>query len=296
MSLPLTVVRTLLPLRKRSTESAETLHAAIAERSGEAPVPAGVRRSVRITERLVNGLPVVRLDPLRERDGPAPAHLIYAHGGCYTFGILGLHWQMLAHLVRISGTGIDVPLYGLAPEHTADEAYELYEQVYQQATAESPGKVFLGGDSAGGGLALGQALRYRDRGLPAPRGLILISPWVDVTMTNPGIAPLERLDPMLAPAGLMEAGRLWAGDRELRDPMISPIYGELSGLAPVHTYVGDHDILAADAKELTRRLILAGNDAELRLTRGGFHVFPAVGILPESRLALARIAKVLQSA
>jgi acetyl esterase/lipase len=305
MSLPLAVVRGLLPLIPRSTDSADSLHEAIRSRKGEASVTDAVRKVAHVSERDVDGMRVVRLEPRHAHRsdgrggdgrpaGPRP-HLIYTHGGCYTFPLRGLHWDLLARLIRAAGVSVDVPLYGLAPEHTASDAYPRLERVYRDAVASHEGRVFLGGDSAGGGLALGQALVFRDAGLAAPRGILLISPWLDVTMTNPGIADVAPRDPLLAVPGLVEAGRLWAGDLDVRDPRVSPLYGDLEGLAPVHTFQGDRDILAPDAFEATRRLKRAGTAAELRLTRGGFHVFPAVGVLPEAKLAVRRMAAILGS-
>jgi epsilon-lactone hydrolase len=292
MSLRMAVTRGLLRFRPRSSTSVETLRAALAKRGPDAPVTKAVERVAVVTTSTVNEQTVVHLTPRRA----APSgHLIYTHGGSYAFPIIGLHWNMLAALVEQSGVSVDVPLYPLAPEHTADETYELLDRVYREAVAAHGPRVFLGGDSAGGGLALGQALRYRDADKILPRAIILIAPWVDVTLTNPGIAEVAPRDAMLAVPGLVEAGRLWAGDLDVRDPLISPIFGDLSGLPPVHTYQGDRDVLVADAKELTRRILRAGGQAELRLTRGGFHVFPAATWTPEARRALGRMAAVLRS-
>jgi monoterpene epsilon-lactone hydrolase len=291
MSLLLTATRRLLFLRTRSTISEKSLMKAIAKRGGAAPVTRAVKRVAHVNEVLVDGRRVIRLTPRGRATGN---HLIYTHGGCYTFPLIGAHWGILASLVARSGVSVDVPLYGLAPQHTATEAYDWLEKVYDEALDEFGPRVFLAGDSAGGGLALGQALRYRDTGRPAPLGVLLISPWVDVTLTNPGAAAIAPLDHMLASPGLVAAGRLWAGDLDPRDPLVSPLYADLSGLPPVHTYQGDHDILYADAEELTRRILRAGGLSELRVTRGGFHVFPGAPWIPEARVALTRMARVLR--
>ncbi|BDZ52010.1 hypothetical protein GCM10025867_42510 [Frondihabitans sucicola] len=99
---------------------------------------------------------------------------------------------------------------------------------------------------------------------------------------------------MLGAPGLAAAGRLWAGDLDPRDPIVSPLFGDLSGLPPVHTYQGDHDLLYADAEELTRRILRTGGLTELRVTRGGFHVFPGAPWIPEARLTLRRMSRVLR--
>jgi monoterpene epsilon-lactone hydrolase len=291
MSLPLTAVRRLLALSPRSTDSAESLHRAIDERGAEAPVPDSVHRAVDVSETIVEGARVVRLEPR----GAAPSgHLIYLHGGCYTFPIIARHWQLLARLVQTAGISVDVPLYLLAPERTALEAHGMLDVVVDRALAEHT-RVHLGGDSSGGGLALASALRRRDAGGAQLRGLLLIAPWLDVTMTDPRIAEIAPLDPMIAPAGLAEAGRLWAGDLDVRDPLVSPLFGDLAGLPQTLITVGDHDILFADAVEAARRMHGAGSPLELRITRGGFHGFPLVGALPEARLAVRRMVGLLGS-
>ncbi|MCU1529172.1 MAG: hypothetical protein JWP75_2935 [Frondihabitans sp.] len=292
MSIRMAVTRGLLRFRPRSTESVETLQRAIAKRGPDAPVTSALERVAEVTTSTVNEQTVVHLIP---RHTAPSGHLIYTHGGAYTFPLIAPHWGILATLIEQAGVSVDVPLYPLAPEHTADETYELLDRVYREALAAHGTRIFLGGDSAGGGLALGQALRYRDADKILPRALVLISPWVDVTMSNPGIAEVAPQDRMLAVPGLVEAGRLWAGALDVRDPLISPLYGDLKGLPPVHTYQGDRDIFVADAKELTRRILRAGGQAELRLTRGGFHVFPGAPWTPEAKRALSRMAAVLRS-
>ncbi|ROQ39592.1 acetyl esterase/lipase [Frondihabitans sp. PhB188] len=292
MSVLLSATRRLLVLRGRSTADAETLRRAIDNRGTAAPIPAGLRKVASVTEELVAGHRLVTLTPL---SNPSGAHLVYTHGGCYVFPLVGPHWGILAGLIARTGVSVSVPLYGLAPEFTAVDAYPFLNEVAERARDVHGDRVFLGGDSAGAGLALGQAMAQRDAGLPPARGVVLISPWVDVTMSNPRVQELAPLDHMLAPAGLMEAGRLWAGGLDLRDPRVSPLYGDLSGLPPVHTYQGDRDVFLADAELLTRGIRDAGGEAELRITRGGFHDFPGAPWLPEARLALDRIADVLRS-
>lgn len=291
MSLLLTATRRLLVLLPRKSTSAASLHRAIGRRRGPARIPASLRRIAHIEEATVDGYRVVRLHPRGTASG---AHLLYTHGGTYAFSLVGPHWTILTSLLAATGATITVPLYGLAPEHHATEAYVLLEKLYEEAVTSHGDRVFLGGDSAGGGLALGQALRYRDEGRPAPRAVLLISPWLDITMSNPGITAIAPLDHMLAAPGLVEAGRLWAGDLDPRDPLVSPLYGDLAGLPPVHTYQGDHDLLYPDAEEAHRRILRAGGESHFHLTRGGFHDFPGAPWIPEARVALANMAAVLR--
>ncbi|MFG2727818.1 alpha/beta hydrolase fold domain-containing protein [Streptomyces canus] len=250
----------------------------------DAPLPAALRRSCTITTDTVHGRQVITLTP---KSGRSNTHLIYTHGGAYIYPMLRMHWAIIATLIRHTGARVTVPLYGLAPEHTADDAYGLLEAVYRTVTEQAgDDPVFLAGDSAGAGLAVGQAIRYRELGLQAPDGLFLFSPWVDVTMANPDITALTSLDPILAPQGLAAAGRDWAGDRDTTDPLVSPLYDTLKELPQMFIYQGGHDIFLPDAEEFAAKAEAAGTKVSLSIYPAAFHVFIAAPWTPEARHAL----------
>jgi len=292
MSISMALTRFLLRFVPTTTETAQTALRFAQERSSPAGIPGRLRRLATVEESTVNGRRVVRLSPRAPGRDPG-AHLIYTHGGCYLYPIQSVHWRILGTLVRDSGVSVTVPLYGLAPEHTAEEAYALLDVLYDEAVARHGDRVFLAGDSAGGGLALGQAVRYRDSGRTAPAGVLLISPWLDATMSNPRVPELARLDHMLAPAGLVAAGTWWAGALDPRSPLVSPLFASLDALPQVTVYQGGRDIFAADATLLCERIATAGGDVRLRFFPGAFHVFPAAPWTPEARDALRDAAAVL---
>ncbi|GAB2968050.1 hypothetical protein GCM10023080_033580 [Streptomyces pseudoechinosporeus] len=249
-----------------------------------APVPAALRRSCSIATDTVHGHQVITLTP---KSGRRNTNLIYTHGGAYIYPLAGMHWRIIATLIRRTGARVTVPLYGLGPEHTADDAYQLLEDVYR-TVAERAGNdpVFLVGDSAGAGLAIGQAILYREKGLRAPNGLFLFSPWVDVTMSNPDIAAITGLDPILAPQGLAAAGGDWAGARSTTDPLVSPLYDTLEKLPQTFIYQGGHDIFLPDAKKFAAKTNAAGTKVDLRIYPAAFHVFVAAAWTHEARHAL----------
>ncbi|MEU7295132.1 alpha/beta hydrolase fold domain-containing protein [Streptomyces exfoliatus] len=148
----------------------------------------------------------------------------------------------------------------------------------------------------GGLKALRQAIRCRDEGLRSPDGLLLFSPWLYVTMTNPGIAAVTELDPMLAPAGFVAAGRYWADGRSTTDPLISPVYDTLRDLPPTYIYQGGHDILLPDAEKFAAKARAAGTHVVLRVWPTAFHVFVGAGWMPEARQALRDAADRIKSA
>jgi monoterpene epsilon-lactone hydrolase len=254
-----------------------------------APIPDDLRAMCELREAQVHGWQVFTLRP---RTGASPLHLIYTHGGAYVAPLLAAHWSIIGRLIEKTGASATVPLYPLAPEHTYRTTYTLLEQVYREVTASTPaGRVVLCGDSAGGGLALGQALHYRDIGLPLPGRLVLFSPWLDITMSNPGAAAVEKDDAMLALPGLVEAGRWWAGRDDPRSPLLSPLFGDLSGLPPIDVFQGTHDLFIADARVLQERVTAAGGEIHLYEYPGAFHLFVGATFTPEGRDAFEKVAQ-----
>jgi monoterpene epsilon-lactone hydrolase len=257
-----------------------------------APLPRSLRNRYEVDRSIVAGNPVITLTP---RQHPRAGHLIYTHGGGYVWPLVSAHWMLLDHATRDTGVTITVPLYRLAPESGVDAAYAMLSAVYTGLVEQTDGSdITLAGDSAGGALALGQAISYRDRGLPAPKQVILFSPWVDVTMTHPALPGLEAVDPMLRTRRLILAGELWAGGTDVRDPRISPLQADLRDLPPVHVFQGGRDLLAADAHVLAHRLREAGNRVTFELAHAGFHVYVGAVWTPESRAALGQVRRLLR--
>jgi acetyl esterase/lipase len=106
------------------------------------------------------------------------------------------------------------------------------------------------GDSAGGGLALALAQKIKFEGLPSAGQVILLSPWLDITLTNPAITEIDRMDPFLSVKGLKKAGLAYTGQGDANSFMISPINGDLNAIGKISIFVGSRDLLAADARKL----------------------------------------------
>ncbi|MFJ8093029.1 alpha/beta hydrolase [Streptomyces griseofuscus] len=266
----------------------ERLREALRHNPPDAPVPESLRRSCLVSTGTVDGHEVITLTP---RSGPTGTEVIYLHGGVYVRPLVSAHWRIVEDLVedliRRTGATFVVPLYGLAPRYTADDAYRFLDTVYErvvQRTGDRP--VFLAGDSCGAGLSVGLAIHCRNEGLRPPTGLILFSPWLDVTMTNPGIPALTKLDPMLAPAGFVAAGQDWAGGRSVTDPLVGPLHDTLEKLPPITIHQGGHDILLPDAEKFAAKARAAGTHVDLRVWPTAIHVFVGAGRTPEARQAL----------
>lgn len=213
--------------------------------------------------------------------------VLYLHGGSYFAPPNIFHWDMLTRIAEAAGVRIIAPLYPRAPVHTSSAAYNLLYELCEGFEFD----LFMG-DSAGGGLALGLAQSFRADGLPFPDELILLSPWLDVSMENDEMRQFEPVDPMLGIYGLKRMGKLWAGSLDVRDPKVSPIYGSFEGIKRLSIFVGTHEIFYPEVMRLGK--LLDGTDTEVNLTVGDemTHVWVAYP-MREGREAVSQIAKII---
>ncbi|WP_327116114.1 alpha/beta hydrolase [Nocardia sp. NBC_01730] len=249
--------------------------------------PAGLRRRHLVTVRTVEGFPCYTVAS-RSAAAESAKALIYVHGGAYIHQITHQHWRFISRLVD-AGCRVEVPLYGLAPQHVYGEAFPLVTAVHRNLLDHYPPEsVIWAGDSAGAGLALAVTQTLPESGLPMPARLILLSPWLDITMSNPQIRQVEQHDPWLSSAGLIEAGRAWAGGDDPHDPRLSPINGPIAGLPPLDVYIGTADVFDPDARRLREMAEQASVAIRLTEVDGAFHVY-ALAPVPEARAATQAI-------
>ncbi len=269
------------------TDGPRAVFRAVGRPRRAASMTRSVRRLAHVHEDLVNGQRVIRLTP---KSHPSGHQVMYLHGGGFIAALSIAHWWVIASILRNSRATVTVPLYGLAPENTVDDAYHLLDAVYSSIIRLADKKrVFLMGDSAGGSLALGWAQHCRDEGLRCPDAVVLVSPWVDITMSNPGIPPVVKKDPMLGVSGLIAAGQLWAGSYDLSDARVSVLSGRMYDLPPVYIYQGTHDLLYPDSMSLAQKITDARGSVELRIYPGAIHDFVCATMTAEARSAMRRI-------
>ena len=214
--------------------------------------------------------------------------VIYLHGGAYVNEIMIPHISFCDRLAKkISGT-VFAPLYPLAPNHTYDETYEILEKLYRHLL-EQEKPITIMGDSSGGGLSAAFAEYLAANDLPQPDNLILISPWVDVSMSGK-YDDVEK-DPMSGVEGLREMGKAWAGDLDLKDYKVSPLFGDVSKFPKTTIFVGTHEQIQHDVTDFYNKLKDNGIDAELNLGEGMNHVYPVYPLVPESKEAFNHIVE-----
>ena len=238
-----------------------------------------------VTRRTVQGFDCYRVTP----HGRTPDRaVVYLHGGSYISEITSQHWSLISRLAA-AGARVEVPIYGLAPRHSYREAYGLITAVYRDLLDDAPARVVsVMGDSAGGGLALGLVQSLRGLGLPHPGRLVLICPWLELTLSNPAVAHVERRDPWLSREGLLEAGRAWAGGDNPGDYRLSPLNGRMHDLPPVDLFIGTRDIMCPDVLRLRDHLDAAGVPVNLTVASGAFHDY-VLAPVPEGRQAVNTI-------
>lgn len=285
MSLSMRFIAAFLRLTaKPKMATAELARLSMAEPKGRSAPPDKLLERHNVTCRRVNGFDCWTVTP---RTGGRRAAM-YLHGGAYIAEIAPQHWDFVSALAD-AGVRVEVPIYGLAPRYTYRQAYPFLTQVYRDLVTDTgTAAVDVAGDSAGAGLALGLVQSLPDAGLPAPRRLILISPWLDLTLTGEGITRAATRDPWLSPEGLIAAGTAWAGGDDRTQPQLSPINGPLTALPPIDVYIGTRDLFLPDVRRFAYLAARSGAPVMVQECPGAVHVYPLVPA-PEGRSAAQRI-------
>jgi acetyl esterase/lipase len=220
--------------------------------SSPAKIPNKIKSKLKIDTFLVSGQKVYQFEP---KNNSSKKTVLFLHGGGYVNNIFRQHWIFCAKLVEKTNCRIIIPDYPLAPKSNYLDAFSMLDTIYQNLLKETDvANIILMGDSAGGGLAMAFAQKLKIKNQPQANQLILIAPWLDVTMSNPDIELIQKKDPVLHAPVFIPAGAKWAGNSSTKNPLISPIYGSVDGLGKISIFIGTHDILLADCKILKKNL------------------------------------------
>ena len=235
----------------------------------------------------------IDVDWLRPKKADKSKVILYLHGGAYVIGSRRTHRQMVSHIARAAGVTAVLPEYRLAPEHPFPAAIDDAVAVYR-ALLESgfkPEDIVISGDSAGGGLSVATLLALRHAGDPLPAAAVLMSPFLDVTASGESATTRADQDPWFQVTDMAVVARYYCPDEsKWRDPLVSPVFANVSGLPPMLVHVGDDEILLSDSTRLVEKLEAAGIDVEFEIFPHMWHVFQMfVGKMPEGKKAVAKI-------
>ncbi|HUP90799.1 MAG TPA: alpha/beta hydrolase fold domain-containing protein [Solimonas sp.] len=250
-----------------------------------------VARGNRFDQIDLGGVPALRAQPAQTPERT----VLFFHGGAYCIGSPQTHRGLISHLARAARAAVYAPRYRKAPESPHPAALDDALAAYRGLLAAGATRVALAGDSAGGGLALALAHAIRDQGLPQPTALVLISPWLDLTLAGASHAERAARDPLLSGRWLADSARHYAG-ADTGNPAVSPAFGEPAGLPPMLIPVGSEEILISDSEDLAGSAAEAGVPVQLHEFDGMWHDFQLhAGLLRESDEAVAEIAEFLRA-
>jgi epsilon-lactone hydrolase len=225
-------------------------------------------------------------------DGHSGRAILYLFGGGFAIGSPATRRKTAGHLALAAKARVLVPNYRLAPEHpfpaAVDDAVRAYEWLF--AHGAGPSETVVAGDSAGGGLAVSTVIAVRDRGLPTCAGIVAISPWADLTCSGGSMTNRAATDIECTRAGLLKMAAWYLGGADPCQPLISPVFADLTGLPPLLCLAGGDETLLDDTIRLVRSAGMAGVDATAVIMAGMQHVFPIwAGAFPEADVAVALI-------
>ncbi|MBD0323473.1 MAG: alpha/beta hydrolase, partial [Aldersonia sp.] len=221
---------------------------------------------------------------------PREGAILYFHGGAFVTCGVNTHRPIVASLARRTGLPVVNVDYRQLPKTkisgSVDDCLAAYKWLIEQGA--DPRKTVFAGDSAGGFLVFATALKALEAGLPAPAGLVGISPLLDLDCEAKLAHANAKLDAFVAPRGLSAVCRIDGRIDGVLDPLLSPVNGTLADLPPALLLVAEEELLRCDSELMAQRLRAAGVPVTLQLWRHQVHAFPAVAPnLPESRAALA---------
>ena len=209
--------------------------------------------------------------------------ILYLHGGGFTCGDLGYSTGVGSLLAVQTGTRVFCAAYRLAPENpypaAPDDVLEAYRYLLDKGYDAS--HITLCGESAGGGLCYTLCLRLRELGLPMPCGIIAISPWTDLTASGESYTLNRDNDPSMTEELLTFFADSYTKDR--KNPLVSPLFADLTGMPPSLIFVGGDEIMRSDAEEMHKRLLSAGCKSQLITAPERWHAYVLYGLTEDQK-------------
>lgn len=222
-------------------------------------------------------------------------HIIFFHGGAYIFKASRSHWILAEKIVKKSFCRMTLVDYPLAPEHNYEETFTAISGAYEKLINQYPeDNLILMGDSAGGGLAFAFTQKLiEEKHKKNPAKIILLSPWLDMTMSNPEIKKQESLDYILTVKMLRNAGMQYSNGDNMNHYLLSPINGELKDIPETIVFYGTEELFYPDCKRLKSMIASDKQNIifkEYRKMQHDWAIFP----IPESKQVVNEICEFIK--
>ena len=229
---------------------------------------------------------------IKQKVTPSEKLILFIHGGAFISGPGKHHWDSIKEIHKNTPNTIWLCDYPKAPEFKIDEISKNLDLVYSKAIEKfKANEITIIGDSVGGTLATALVQRLVKNDLALPKQIILISPVMDASFSNPEISLIDKTDPMLSKTGVLSAKKMCAKNNDLKNVMISPIHGSFDFFPKTILFLAENDITYPDQKIAEKKLKLSNIATEVVIGKNMPHIWPLLPIMSESKLALKKITK-----
>jgi len=238
---------------------------------------------------IINTFKAEWITPIKGDDLPI---VLYLHGGGFCAGSIETHRIYLSHFSVLTQTRVLCIDYRLAPEHpypaALEDALTAYYWLLHQGISSQ--RLFIAGESAGGGLALSLILKLRDTKAILPRACIALSPWADLCHQGASFIDNNCKDIVLNAPALPKAAAYYAQQNDLCNPYISPVYAHYDNLCPILIHAGTHELIFSDAVTIIKKIKVTKGNVDYELWNKLFHAWHySAGFLPEAKQAIVNI-------
>lgn len=219
--------------------------------------------------------------------------ILYIHGGGHVFGSPKTHSAMLAQLAKRVGCEAILPVYPMSPESKFPTSLNTIRAAYDEVLGQGmrPSQIVIGGDSAGGNLALALLAQLLADGAELPAGVFAFSPLTDMTFSGASFQTNAGADVILPAERAAEMAQMYLDGHDPLDPLASPLFADFAGAPPVWLTVGDTEILLDDTRRLYANMKKQGVDVQMHIEHDLPHVWPIFHhLLPEARATLDGLA------
>jgi len=221
---------------------------------------------------------------------------IFVNGGAFISGPAQHHWDSVKKISKNTSQDIWMCVYPKAPEKTINTISQNIDSVYETALTEyASSKITLVGDSAGATLITTLIQRLVVKNSDLPKKIILLSPVMDASMTNPEIDTIDKIDPMLSKVGVVSAKTMCAGEMDLKNEAISPLYGSFDKFPDTVLFLAEHDITYPDQLLAAAKMIKSKVNVDMRIGIGMPHIWPLLPVMKEAKSALKDIIDILNN-